>query len=621
MNGDGIKIKTCLYGLLLMAQHLCFCQQGSATFINAGTFTVPSGVTQVTIEVLASGGQGGLYGGGGGGGGGFAKGVYSVIPGSILSIKTYYDTCSVKPFLYATRGEDGKHAFDVNNPSKGGKGGIGWGGNLINSYGGDGGSGTPYYYGGGGGGAAGISGNGFNGANAPASIPSASWTGSPGGAGGGGLAGSGGRGAVLNYFNNAIHATTYGAGGGGGYSSGGVGSSAHGYCHISWGNCYTPPSPYSFYYTSTCSNASATLTARGYDTLTWVADTVTNHVLAKGPVALKQFQKDTFVFVRSIGTCGAMSKGLRVNVYVQKITPVVATAQPTRVCFGSNFTLSATNSSYFTWSTGNYYSTTIGTNTLTSPGQKTVSFSVIGEWYDNECKSFDTVSVVMLEKPEFHWIASKTDCCRGDTINVSGWGPALSKCQWNHTTPGFTTSIIVGSHPGYWAAVTDTNGCHQIYPIPVNVLTPEITAFSSPPVSCRGEAVELLALGAATFTWQTGQAGNLITEYPEQSATYTVIGTSSGCTSSATVEHIVNDCTALREVKSETMKIFPNPSEGSFVIQNVAGLLNIRDIHGKTVFETEVKNVQYKINPELPSGVYFISSGRSIQKLIVLSHN
>ncbi|MCF8362844.1 MAG: hypothetical protein K9G70_09510, partial [Prolixibacteraceae bacterium] len=69
--------------------------QNTETFTSNGTFTVPPGVTQITVQAWGGGGGGAdrstnysgeRYGGGGGGGGGFASGVLLVSAGDVITI-------------------------------------------------------------------------------------------------------------------------------------------------------------------------------------------------------------------------------------------------------------------------------------------------------------------------------------------------------------------------------------------------------------------------------------------------------------------------------------------------------------------------------------------------------
>ena len=232
--------------ILLASSVATFAQSGFQEFTTSGVFTVPSGVTEIQIEVVGAGGSGGYNGTGGGGGGGYAAGIYTVAPMDVIDITigtpgagAAAGTTKAGAFVSASGGENG---VSVPNPEIGGGGnpGVGTGGNMVNHTGGKGGGGYYTYFGGGGGGAAGPATDGFDGGNTIA------WTGiclTPGGDGGlsGGLpGGAGGKGAG---FTDAFCSVTdpagvggnYGAGGGGGNGNGGgPGTGARGYCKISW---------------------------------------------------------------------------------------------------------------------------------------------------------------------------------------------------------------------------------------------------------------------------------------------------------------------------------------------------------------------------------------------------
>ncbi|MEI7982883.1 MAG: SdrD B-like domain-containing protein [Bacteroidota bacterium] len=232
--------------LVAFAAHKTFAQNDSLIFTTSGTFTIPAGITSVTIELVGAGGSGWLNGGGGGGGGGYAKGTYTVAPLTTLNITigaggggSAAGTTNVDALISATGGENG---FTVPNPNigGGGAGGTGTGGTIANRVGGTGGGGYWTYFGGGGAGAAGSLSNGSNGGN---TIP---WTGqclTPGGAGGpggGAPGGNGGKGAGFtdincNVTNPAVIGGNWGGGGGGGNGNGGAPAfGAGGYCKISW---------------------------------------------------------------------------------------------------------------------------------------------------------------------------------------------------------------------------------------------------------------------------------------------------------------------------------------------------------------------------------------------------
>lgn len=223
-----------------------FSQTDSLSFTTSGTFTVPAGITSLTIQVVGAGGNGWLNGGGGGGGGGYAKGIYTVTPLSTLNVTVgtpnggaVGGTTSVDALISATGGGEG---FTVPNPNLGGggAGGVGSGGTIANKMGGTGGGGYWTYFGGGGAGAAGPLGDGSNGGNTITWNGNCVTPGGSGGASGGAPGGNGGKGAGFfdsncNNTNPAGNGQNWGGGGGGGNGNGGApGLGAGGYCVISW---------------------------------------------------------------------------------------------------------------------------------------------------------------------------------------------------------------------------------------------------------------------------------------------------------------------------------------------------------------------------------------------------
>jgi|GEM_PF-1547437 len=190
----------------------------SFTTPGTGSFTVPAGVSQITVEVWGAGGGGSSANtAAGGGGGGYARSVLAVSPG---------DAFSYTVGAGGAAGIDGgDSSFDSTiigggggsgTGSTGGVGGVGSGGNDVNFNGGAGGNSGDGSNGdrggGGGGGSATSTANGSNGANN---------SGNSGGSGGFGE-GNGGTGADSN--NNDGSNGLAPGGGGGGQSGPGGGS-------------------------------------------------------------------------------------------------------------------------------------------------------------------------------------------------------------------------------------------------------------------------------------------------------------------------------------------------------------------------------------------------------------
>lgn len=125
--------KTCLLTILFIAGLFVlhgFSNYGwgqSQTFTSSGTFTVPAGVTCISIECWGGGGAGGgqnqnTDGGGGGGGGAYSKKLsFTVIPGNSYSVVVGSGGSGVA----SSKGGDGGDSYFVNTSIILAKGGIG----------------------------------------------------------------------------------------------------------------------------------------------------------------------------------------------------------------------------------------------------------------------------------------------------------------------------------------------------------------------------------------------------------------------------------------------------------------------------------------------------------------
>lgn len=181
--------------------------QLTVAFNNPGNYnwTVPCGVTSVTVEVYGAGGGGGganslSPAGGGGGAGGYASAVFAVVPGSVIPVQV---------------GAGGAGGNPVNNGANGQQ--SWWNGGVLFAQGGQGGRCENNGGIGGSGGTASlwtINTPGAPGANGAAGTFWSPPTGGNGGASGGPNGGLGGSGGSAG--NNGFPGSNFGGGGGGG---------------------------------------------------------------------------------------------------------------------------------------------------------------------------------------------------------------------------------------------------------------------------------------------------------------------------------------------------------------------------------------------------------------------
>jgi hypothetical protein len=237
--------------------------EGDVTFSTSGTFTVPNGVTEITVQVWGGGGKGGTTTGnntycGGGGGGAYSRSILSVTAGT-----SYTYTVGNGSTSTASGGDSwfgststvmakGGNSVATNTltGATGGSASSGFG--AVKFSGGSGGNGldNPTRLGGGGGSSAGSAANGNNGAGqTPGAAPT------NGGAGGTGASNNG----------NGLQGLSPGGGGGGaatqnsGGNNGGAG--ANGQVKITWsiGGCTPPETPTASSNSPICAGSTLTL--------------------------------------------------------------------------------------------------------------------------------------------------------------------------------------------------------------------------------------------------------------------------------------------------------------------------------------------------------------------------
>ena len=77
--------------------------------------------------------------------------------------------------------------------------------------------------------------------------------------------------------------------------------------------------------------------------------------------------------------------------------------------------------------------------------------------------------------------------------------------------------------------------------------TPTVNMSANSNTICEGQSVVLTAVGADTYTWNTGSNASLLTETPNMTTTYSVVGTNTltGCSQTVTQNVVVNAAPAV----------------------------------------------------------------------------
>jgi gliding motility-associated-like protein len=205
------------------------------------------------------------------------------------------------------------------------------------------------------------------------------------------------------------------------------------------------------------------------------------------------------------------------------------------------------------FTTGGTYSSTAGltVNTGTgivdlstsTPGTYTVTYSVPATACGPAGSS--STSLTINAAPSATAGSTAGTVCSGSSVNLtSSGGSSYSWTGPNTFTSPSQSPVITGATTAasgtYTVVVTGSNGCSATATTAVTVNpTPAISISGSSSI-CSGASSTLTASGAGTYSWSTGAGTAAITVNPATTTSYTVTGTSSGCTATQAITVTVN---------------------------------------------------------------------------------
>ncbi len=637
---------------------------GGQTFNFSGAiqnFTVPAGITSLTI--ITRGAQGGgstQWGATAGGNGAIIQGNFTVTPGQVLRVLVGGQGATAQN---VGGGGGGSFVWDnaTNALFSAAGGGGGAGTNWINSTGiigvsavtgtnatngltvtngagtaGNGGtipSGYTYYASGG----AGWLTNGNNGTTAGCTFNSTGGTrpllGGMGGIGGGN-AGTAANGGFGGGGGGNARCGAVGGGGGGGYSGGGagaenstndfpaggggasynigtsqintVGNTGNGVVTFSWNPI-------------TCTSASrtpVTVTVNALPTVSVTSGAVcpgSSFTMTPSGASTYTFSSGSAVVspttptnysVTGTSAFGCVSSNTAVSTVSINAVPTVTVNSGT-ICSGSTFTIVPSGASTYTIQggsavvtpTANASYTVIGTNTAGCISANTATSNV-------------TVNAI----PSLSVTGNTIICGTGtNVLNASG----ANTYSWN--TGATTSSISISPTVTTNYTVIGTfslTGCAVSTTLAQNVgLIPSVTAASSnTDFICSGSTATLTAAGANTYVWNTTATTAVIAVSPTTTTSYTVTGANAaGCSANAVITQSVSTCTGINSNflnPDSNFIVYPNPSNGIFNVQlENAATIEVTDVLGKVILTEKVNagNNQLNISNNV-HGVYFVKA-------------
>lgn len=342
--------------------------------------------------------------------------------------------------------------------------------------------------------------------------------------------------------------------------------------------------------TAICNGATATLSANGATTYTWVPGTLNGASVTVSPTVSTLY---TVTGTSSLGCTGNST----VNLVVNSNPVILASASPTSICSGASTTLSATGAASYTWSPGGLNGASVTATPSTSTVFSVVATSSLG------CTGNGTVAVFVTPTPSINATASPTPVCAGNSVTLTAVG--ATSFTWN---PGGINSAVAVVTPSSTInyTVTGANGvCTRTVSVPVFVVpNPNVSALASPSVICEGNTTTLTASGALTYTWLPGtQNGSVITTSLSTSSVFTVSGTNvNGCIGTNTVAVTVNALPVLTVTAAPANSI----CAGSNVTLTASGAASYTwqplGLTNATVTDTPSGTQTYTVNGESAAG-------------------
>lgn len=268
-----------------------------------------------------------------------------------------------------------------------------------------------------------------------------------------------------------------------------------------------------------CAGTAVTLAATGATTYSW------NNGATQGV----SFTPATTTTYTVTGTTLGCINTSTVTVTVNPI-PAVNAGPDVSICTGGSTTLTVSGATTYSWAPGG-----MTTAAITVAPVATTTYTVIGTSLG--CTSTDAVTVTVLANAPIN-AGPDVAICVGvpTTLTATGgttytWNNGLGVGNGVAVTPLSTTTYsVIG---------TNAAGCLGTDAITVVVNPIPTVVAGSPQTVCAGTPVTLTAAGATTYSWNNGITQGLAFT-PTATTTYTVTGTSLGCTNTSTVLVTVN---------------------------------------------------------------------------------
>jgi hypothetical protein len=296
-------------------------------------------------------------------------------------------------------------------------------------------------------------------------------------------------------------------------------------------------------------------------------------------------------------------------------------------CAGNSTTLNASASSAITWYTSPAGTTAIGSGTnFTTPSLAAGTYTYYAAAASCTASGTRMPFIITVSPfPTLSIVPSTATICAGQsvTLNASGAG----SYTWLPSGLGPSVIILPASSTIYSLTGANNPGnCTASATSTINVTPLPVITITQPTLVCKGQPIIITAGGADSYAWSNGNQTASIAITPTASVLYTVTGTNSvtSCSASKIVSVEVLPCLTTDEFEKNGVLIYPNPfSSGVTLKCNEPTAIRIFNLQGDLVFSLCVFPGENTIDLSgIRAGVYFMSSATGwetqVQRLIRL---
>jgi hypothetical protein len=281
--------------------------------------------------------------------------------------------------------------------------------------------------------------------------------------------------------------------------------------------------------------------------------------------------------------------------------PIVqAVASDVEVCFGDTVVLNGQGAETYLWTNG-------VTDQVAFTPSLTAYYVVIGT-DTNNCSSADTLTVFVNSLPIVQANVNQPVICNGESVIFSGVG--AQTYTWNNgIINGLST--LINSTDTFTVFGTDFNGCVSSDTVSVVVNEVPVISLGNDTTVCENQLPLTLngPTGFNAYAWNTNETTSTIDV--NQGGNYELtVDDANGCSGSSIITITVDACLSVEEMQ-EVVSVYPNPTEGMVVMNNLqligAKTIIVIDAFGKTLSSINVSMDETIIDlSNYSNGVYFV---------------